>query len=187
MHALIAITAIFFAFAPVSDSKAEFDPKFPALETVDFVDVQSYMGKWYEVARITQRFQRNCGASKAFYELDRRGRVEVTNSCQELNNPEHIQSARALARIADPETNAKLKVSFVPIFRRLGWFSGNYWVIALDDNYQYAMVGEPTREFLWILSRTPVLEEHILEELYEYAQEVGYDISKLERTPEWQD
>lgn len=187
MQTLAALFALTLLFSPIGQSSEESLQKGNSpLEVVDYLDVHSYTGKWYEVARLPQRFQRKCAGTRVFYELDHRGRLEVLNTCQDVDDFERLREAKGLAKIVDEQTNAKLKVSFVPIFRRLGWFGGDYWVIALDDNYQYAMIGTPARNSLWIISRTPRLDEKTLEKLIGQAQRQGFDTTDLIFTPEWE-
>lgn len=153
--------------------------------TVDYVDVERYMGEWYEIARFPQYFQRNCGASKANYTLDKDGSVKVLNSCKKTDDPSKIKSARARAFVVDDKTNSKLKVSFVPILRRWGLFAADYWILELGADYEYALVGGPDRDSLWILSRTPTLSELDYQHLIEVATEQGFDATKLVRSPAW--
>lgn len=155
--------------------------------TVDYVDVKQYMGLWYEIGRYSNYFQRKCGQTTAEYSLTKKGKVRVKNTCKRLDKPGKKQVAKAIARVKDKKTNAKLKVSFVPLLKYLGWFAGDYWILALGDNYEYALVGNKTREFLWILSRTPELPETKIEELLNIAQREGFDKSKFNRTPTWVD
>ena len=181
MQAIILAFILSIGFTPIkSNSNSQ------VLPVVDYVDIQSYMGKWYEIARYDNSFQRKCGASYAYYQLSRSNKVEVTNVCQNVHDPSKVHRATGLARVIDSDTNAILKVSFVPIARRFGWFGGDYWIIALDDNYQYAMVGTPDRKFLWILSRDPYLDERILSDLKLEAKNLGFKREIL-HTPKWKD
>jgi apolipoprotein D and lipocalin family protein len=173
MKSVLAI--IFFTFSINSFASQ--------VQTVPFLDVDRYMGKWYEIGRITQRFQRNCGASTAEYSLTKKGKVRVVNSCVRKDNNE-IQKAYGVATVADTTTNSKLKVSFVPVLKWFGIFAGNYWVLALDEaDYQYALVGDPTGEFLWMLSRTPELDQYTKEMLLDVAKGNGYTLENFEFIP----
>lgn len=183
MSLFVMLISSLIAFTPFS-TQAE---NLPPLEVVEFLDVEKYMGTWYEIARLPNRFQRQCAGTRVHYELTKKGRVNVLNTCQRAENLERISRASGRARIVDSETNAKLKVSFVPFLSRFGWFAGDYWVIALDYNYQYAMIGVPDRSFLWIISRSPLLSESTLEELLERAKEKKFDTKSVIRTPEWID
>lgn len=124
------------------------------VQTVAHVDLNRYMGTWYEVASIPQSFQKACVSNTtAEYTMLAEGEVEVYNSC-EKNNGER-KSATGRAKIVDTSTNAKLKVTFVKIIDWWYFLGGSYWIIDLEANYNYAVVGDPTRKYAWILSRTP--------------------------------
>jgi apolipoprotein D and lipocalin family protein len=147
------------------------------MQVVSAVDLNRYTGTWYEIARYPNRFQRDCaGDVTATYELRDDGKVSVVNSCREENGD--LKSAEGTARVVDPATNARLEVTFF-------WpFSGDYWIINLGPNYEYAVVGEPSREYLWILSRTPRMDDATYEVLLQRIAKQGYDTSKLVRTPQ---
>lgn len=147
------------------------------MQVVSAVDLSRYTGAWYEIARYPNRFQRDCaGDVTATYELRDDGKVRVVNSCREENGD--LKSAEGTARVVDPATNARLEVTFF-------WpFSGDYWIINLGPNYEYAVVGEPSREYLWILSRTPRMDEATYDVLLQRIAKQGYDTSKLVRTPQ---
>ena len=117
------------------------------------MDLARYAGKWYEIARLPNRFQRDCAANTtATYTLRPDGKITVVNECRKADG--RTKSAKGTARVADPKgPNTKLKVTFF-------WpFSGNYWIIDLDPEYRWVVVGEPGRDYLWILSREPRLDE----------------------------
>tara|TARA_R110002072_G_scaffold64203_2_gene159188 strand:+ start:28956 stop:29501 length:546 start_codon:yes stop_codon:yes gene_type:complete len=155
--------------------------------TVDYVDVKQYMGLWYEIGRFDNSFQRKCGQTTAEYSLLKSGKVKVVNSCKQPKKHGKLKVAKAIARIADKESNSKLKVSFVPILKYFGVFAGDYWILALDENYQHVLVGDSNRKFLWILSRTPVLAEQTIQELLSVADREGFDTSKFKMSPTWVD
>jgi len=147
----------------------------PPLETVPQVDLNRYLGTWYEIATIPQSFQRGCTATTATYSLRKDGEVDVVNRCRKdsLDGPEKI--ARGRARATD-STNAKLQVTFF-------WpFWGDYWIIQLGDQYEYSVVGHPNRGYLWILSRTPAMDPARYEAILSKLKEQGYDTSRLVRT-----
>lgn len=150
----------------------------PALPVVPFVNVKRYMGLWYEIARLPARFERGCQAVTAEYHLRPDGQVTVRNSCRQDSLHGPLETATGVARVVDRTTNAKLKVSF---FRP---FSGDYWILALDADYRYALVGEPSRENLWILCRTPHLERNLRDQLVAKARELGFPVEKLIFTPQ---
>jgi len=145
------------------------------LTAVDNVDLRRYAGKWYEIARYPNHFQRNCQSdTTAVYTLRDDGKVEVVNACREKDGK--VTTARGTAKVVDKKTNAKLKVTFF-------WpFYGDYWVIGLDPDYQYAIVGEPSRKYLWILSRTPSLEEATYQGVLRLVETLGYQPGKLQKT-----
>jgi len=148
----------------------------PPLKTVEKVDLNRYLGKWYEIASFPQRFQRGCTGSTANYTKRKDGRIRVVNRCRKGSLQGKKASAKGLARVVDKKTNAKLKVSF---FRP---FWGDYWIIDLDENYQYAVVGHPSRDYLWILSRTPQMNESVYEGILRRLKAQGYEIHKLKKT-----
>lgn len=151
------------------------------LETVDYVDVNKYLGKWYEIEKIPNRFQRKCGATQANYSLRRKGDIKVVNRC--ITKSGSIDTANGRATIANYETNAVLEVSFFFLQR---WFGGpNYYILDLADDYSYVLVGSPSRDFLWILARTKTLDENIIENLKAKAETQGFDTSRMQKTPTW--
>jgi apolipoprotein D and lipocalin family protein len=149
------------------------------------VDIQKYMGLWYEIERYDVRFERGCGNVTAEYSLTKKGKVKVLKTCtkRKKNGKLKTKDAKGLAFVVDRKTNASLKVSFVPFFKWLGWFAGDYNIIKLGDNYEYVLVGSQDRNYLWILSRTPTLSEDIKDMLKAEARSQGFDITKLIITP----
>jgi apolipoprotein D and lipocalin family protein len=148
----------------------------PALETVAHVDLGRYLGTWYEIASFPQSFQRGCTGTTATYTLRADGQLDVVNRCRlgSLDGKEKVAVGRA--RLVDPATNAKLEVSF---FRP---FWGPYWIIDLSQDYSYAVVGHPGRDYLWILSRTPTMSEATYQTIVTRLQAQGYETSRLVRT-----
>lgn len=147
-----------------------------APQTVEYVDLERYAGTWYEIARYPNRFQEGCVATTATYEPRDDGRIDVINRCREgaLDGPERV--AQGVARVVDDESNARLKVSFF-------WpFSGDYWVIGLDEVYQWAVVGHPQREYLWILSREPRMDAATRAQVMALIEARGYDAGPLQET-----
>jgi apolipoprotein D and lipocalin family protein len=146
------------------------------LEVVPSVDLSRYLGTWYEIATIPQRFQKDCVAVTATYTLRDDGTIGVENKCRKKTLDGDIKIARGKAWVVDKKTNAKLKVQFF-------WpFKGDYWIIELDPDYEFAVVGHPNRQYLWILSRAPHLEEGLYQELLQRIANKGYDISRIKRT-----
>ena len=162
-----------FLFTLLSVSTASTAP--PPVHTVEHVDVPRYLGKWYEIARYPNRFQRKCQSdTTAVYTLRHDGKVQVVNSCRKKHGT--ITVARGKAKVVDKKTNARLKVTFF-------WpFYGDYWIIGLSSDYQYAVVGDPRRKYLWILSRTPQMAETTYREVLQLIENQGYDPAKLMKT-----
>ena len=143
------------------------------LKTVDFVDLSRYVGKWYEIARYPNKFQEGCVGSKATYSLSGDGKIKVINECYNKSFSGKIRSAEGKAWVVDQETNSKLKVSFF-------WpFSGDYWIIDLGRNYEYAVIGHPARKYLWILSRTRSMNENLYQAILTMLHGQEYDTEKL--------
>jgi apolipoprotein D and lipocalin family protein len=150
-----------------------------APQTVAQVDLQRYQGTWYELARLPMFFQRNCAQAQAHYQLQADGRVAVLNTCQSLSGEGLLASGEAVPQQAG-QTD-KLWVRFDNWFSRLfpEVTRGQYWVLYLDEGYQLALVGNPNREYLWLLSRTPQVSAQTREQLLAIARERGYDTDAL--------
>jgi len=150
---------------------------------VPAVDLQRYAGTWYEQAHLPMFFQRKCVAdTTAHYTPNPDGTVAVRNRCRTRNGT--FDEADGVARMVDGRSST-LEVRFAP--RWLSWLPavwGDYWVIALDDDYRWAMVGSPTRKYLWILSRTPQLDPDVRTRLVEQARAMGYPVAELVDTPQ---
>lgn len=143
------------------------------LETVPKVDLNRYAGKWFEIARYPFYFQNKCADSTAEYTLREDGRIDVVNRCRVCGTEDKFKESRAIAWSVDPQTNSKLKVRFF-------WpFSGDYWIIDLDDNYEYAVVSGPKRKYLWILARAPRLNKEQSDKILSRLTEMGFDNSRL--------
>jgi apolipoprotein D and lipocalin family protein len=141
------------------------------LPTVAKIDLERYSGTWIEIARYENRFEIGCAGATAQY-VSNGDHIRVTNSCY---NQMGTISAQAIGRAYTVEgsSNSKLKVSF---FRP---FYGDYWVVMLGDEYQYSVVGDPMRKYLWILSRTKELKEEDKMKILTFLPAIGYDPSKL--------
>jgi apolipoprotein D and lipocalin family protein len=151
----------------------------PPLEVVKEIDLDRYLGRWFEVASFPQRFQRGCVATTADYSRLEDGRIRVVNECRDGSFDGALRRVEGIAWVADPaESQAKLEVSFFWPFR------GDYWVIDLDPEYQTAVVGHPSREYLWILSRTPAIDPPVFEALLRRVEALGFDASRLVLTPQ---
>jgi apolipoprotein D and lipocalin family protein len=146
------------------------------LEVVDSVDLDRYLGTWYEIASYPMYFQKGCTATTATYSLRDDGLIKVVNRCRKDSLDGKLKEAVGRARVVDPETNAKLEVSF------FGPFWGDYWIIDLDPDYQWAVVGGAKRKYLWILSRTPQMDTALFNEIVGRLPAKGYDPDQLNRT-----
>jgi apolipoprotein D and lipocalin family protein len=148
----------------------------PPLDVVSFVDLERYMGTWYEIARYPHRFQEGCVDTTATYSLRDDGKVDVLNQCYKGKVDGELKEAHGKAWVVDSVTNAKLKVSFF-------WpFTGDYWIIDLGERYEYAVVGHPDRRYLWILSRSPEMDDQLYNNIIEKLKTQSYDTGKLIRT-----
>jgi apolipoprotein D and lipocalin family protein len=146
------------------------------LPTVAAVDLPRYMGTWFEIARLPNRFQAVCtGDTQAQYRLDG-DVVRVINRCRKEDGT--VTQAQGRALPVAGSGNTKLRVSF---FRP---FYGDYWILALDPDYRWVLVGEPKRRYAWILSRTPLLEEATIAALLDQAAGFGFDRMAFQRTPQ---
>jgi len=152
-------------------------PAAPPLAVVPNVDLARYVGKWYEIAKYPNRFQRGCVGATAEYTLASDAkRVDVVNRCREIDSGKE-RSIRGKARVVDPATNAKLSVTFF-------WpFSGDYWILAVGEEYEYAVVGTPDRKYLWFLARTETIGDDLYEHLVGLARERGFDPAVIEKSP----
>lgn len=145
-----------------------------AVPTVDYVDLNQYIGKWYEISSIPAWFQRKCVKNTAAeYRILDFGRIDVVNSCEKADGTRYV--ANGIAHVENKTTQAELSVSFVPLVSFFGWFAGQYKVLALGANYEYSVVGEDSLKYGWILSRTPSLPRQTLIDLEKKITSLGYD------------
>ncbi len=145
------------------------------LNTVEQVDLQRYLGKWYEIARLPNRFEKGLVCVTATYSLKENGKINVLNQGRDVKDKSIVKKANGTAWIPDEAEPGQLKVSFF-------WpFAGKYWIIALDKNYGYSLVGDPSREYLWILSRSKTLPDSIYKELTLKAKQCGFNTTELVR------
>jgi apolipoprotein D and lipocalin family protein len=165
---LSVITTMVLAGMAAVDRKGE-------LEVVSSVDLSRYAGRWYEIARLPNRFEKKCADSvTATYTLRSDEKVDVVNRCRKANG--QYTTATGKAKVVDKKTNAKLKVTFF-------WpFYGDYWILDLGPNYEYAVVGAPNRDYLWILSRTPQLDEQLYRRLLAEMSTRGFATDRMIRT-----
>lgn len=169
---LVLLAAV---WRPVSDQ--------PPLRVVPSVDLERYSGVWYEIARLPNKFQKKCfGDVTATYSLKSERRLKVVNQCRKENGK--LTKATGEARLAsDKGPNSRLKVRFAPSFLSfLPFVWGDYQIIELAPDYSYAIVGEPKRKYLWILSRSPEMDEATFTKLKDAAASQGFDVSGLIKT-----
>lgn len=153
------------------------------VRTVPSVDLARYAGDWFEIARFPNWFQRQCvGDVRASYTRRPDGRLDVVNRCRSADGD---TEARGIARIVDERSFAKLKVRFAPAwlsFLPVVW--GDYWIIGLAPDYSWAVVGDPGRNYLWILARSPHLDDRSVAAARLAARQNGYDVERLVPTPQ---
>ncbi|AXH09620.1 hypothetical protein CP960_03205 [Malaciobacter halophilus] len=145
--------------------------KHPPLTTVNSVNINKYLGTWYEIARYEHFFEKGCKNVTATYTLNKDNTLKVVNKCTKIDT--NKKSSATGVAYATSKSNSKLKVSF---FRP---FYGDYWILMLDKNYKYAVVGSPSREYLWILSRTSKLNKKSLNKILEKLPKLGFPTEKL--------
>lgn len=164
----------------VTAQEARRTPMPEPVRAVDSVDLGRYAGRWHEVARLPNSFQSDCaGETTADYEVLANGQVRVVNQCRRPDGT--VIRAEGRARLADRKgPTSKLKVRFAPAF--LSWLPmvwGNYWVLDLTDDYSAALVGDPSRQYLWVLSRTPRLSDSTYRRMLATARRLGFDVVRL--------
>jgi len=148
------------------------------LPTVERLDIPRYMGTWYEIAHLPNRFQADCTADTQARYQQTGEQVEVLNRCRMKDGS--VKAARGIAKVVPESGNAKLRVSF---FRP---FYGDYWVLGLGPEYEWVLVGEPSREYAWVLSRTPQLDEATVQAALAQAQGLGFNAKAFTRTRQTQ-
>jgi len=167
-----------FALAPLCAAALGCGAPLPPPTTVARVDLDRYLGRWFEIARLPFRVQRGCHGTTATYSRSPDGTLRVVNRCRDGSLTGKVRTAVGKAWVVDRGTNAKLKVQFFWPFR------GDYWVLALGPDYEWALVGTPSRRYLWILSRTPALPPATFDDIVRQAAAQGYDTTRLLRTPQ---
>ena len=146
------------------------------LQTVPYVDLRKYAGKWYEIASYPQQFQKGCHCTTAEYTLSEKGYVIVENRCNRGSVNGKQSYIKGKAFVVKNSGNAKLRVQFF-------WpFKGKYWIIDLADDYSYAVVSHPNKKYLWILSRSSKMNDATCQQIISRLKEKGFDLSKLQIT-----
>ena len=178
LAAILAVSAL--VSANVSAQSKNQNP----LETVAAVDLKRYGGKWFEIARYPNKFQKQCvGNTTATYNFQANGEIEVLNQCVKKDGT--TIDARGKGRLADNANNAKLQVRFAPgILSFLPNVWGDYWIIDLDDQYNYAAIGDPKREYFWILSRQPEISDAVYQNILRRVEAKGFNPGKVVKTPQ---
>ena len=148
------------------------------LPTVSAIDLNRYAGRWFEIARLPMWFERNClDDISATYTVRPDARIDVVNRCRTEKGP---ISAQGIAEVPNPAHPGQLRVRFAPDW--LAWLPavwGDYWIIELDPEYRWVMVGAPSRDYLWILARSPQLDPTIVSRLKQSATALGFDVSPM--------
>ena len=169
---------LIFGFLITIQTQASVDIPQPPVKTVDSIDLQKYLGKWYEIAAIPQSFQKQCvGNTTAVYATAEDDLISVVNTCDTATAAPSVANGRA--KVIDKNSNSKLKVTFVHF---LGWqflLGGDYRILAIGENYSYAIVGAPNRDYAWILSRTPGMTNEKIIEANQALVTQGFDTCKL--------
>lgn len=146
------------------------------LQVVPRVDLARYVGVWHEIASFPQSFQKGCTGTTATYSMREDGEIGVLNRCRKGSLQGELDSAKGRARVTDGATNAKLEVTFF-------WpFWGDYWIIDLGPDYQYAVVGHPGRDYLWILSRKPTMDSAVYAGILSRLRAKQYQLDRLKKT-----
>jgi lipocalin len=162
--------SILFAIMIISSANSQKAPS-----VVSSVDITRYSGTWYEIARLPNPFERKLKCITATYSLRNDGRITVLNRGHKITDPQKVSSITGVAWLPDKNITAKLKVQFF-------WpFSGNYWIMHLDNDYNYALIGDPSLKYLWILCRDKSIDETTYNMLLQKAKDNGYDITPVIR------
>lgn len=169
------IAIFFLCILSQIGSRFVFAEQLPPLQTVPFVDLKKYIGTWYEIARFPNSFQKKCvGNVTATYSLREDGDIAVVNRCMKKDGS--YSESNGKAWVTDSQSQSKLRVQFF-------WpFSGQYWIILLGPNYEYAVVSESDRKYLWILSRQPTLYPEVYEKIIKALKNQYFDLGSLQPT-----
>lgn len=154
------------------------------VQTVRSVDLNKYVGKWYEIAKYPNKFQKQCiGNTTATYTLKGSGKLEVLNQCTKKDGTK--DTAKADGKVDDKQTNSKLKVRFAPGFTSfLPFVWADYWIIDLASDYSYAVVASPNREYFWILNREAEMKDATYQEILRRAEKQGFEPGRVVKTPQ---
>ena len=166
MKKLLPIILVFF----VTSCSSQMKP----LETIPNVDLERYTGKWYEIARLPNSFEKGLVCVTAEYSLRPDGKITVLNSGRKEEDTSKVKTAKGKAKVPNPEEPGRLKVTFF-------WpFYGDYYIFHLDEeNYQYALVGDPSRKYMWVLARNPHMDDALYAELLDIARKKDFAVEEL--------
>jgi apolipoprotein D and lipocalin family protein len=165
MKKSLLILIIIMSFSTVQGQKS--------LTVVPAVDLQMYSGTWFEIARLPFSFESKLKCITATYSIREDGNIDVLNKGHLISDPVMIKSSKGKAFIPDKNVPAKLKVQFFWPFR------GDYWIMELDKDYKYVLIGEPSFKYLWILAREKKLDQVVMDKLFRMATAAGYDLTNL--------
>ncbi len=181
---LATILPALLIFSPFVSAQKKGSSDTPELQTVSSVNIQRYSGKWYEIARYPNKFQKKCvGNTTATYRSKADGKISVVNQC--VLKDGILGKAEGEARIVDAASNAKFEMNFASKYKSfLSTDWDDYWVIDLDESYQYAAAADPKRENLWILSRTPEMKDAVYQNILRRVEKLGFSPGRLTKTPQ---
>jgi len=170
---LLRITTVIAAiiFGTVTFPAAEPSAQ-PPIQSVAMVDQSRWMGRWYQIARLPNRFQKGCTGAYTDFSLRDDGQINVINSCRNEKDG-RLRQEKGHAWVIDPASNARIKVSFFWPFR------SEYWVIGLGKEYEYTVVASPNRKYLWIMSRTPTMSDDLYADILKDAERQGFDTKNV--------
>lgn len=156
-----------------------------SLPTQADVDLNKYAGTWYEQARLPNRFQKDCaGDVQADYELIADNTLRVINQCRATDGSTKLAEGEGrLAKASEPRDPSQLEVRFAP--KWTSWLPmvwGDYWIVKLEGDYQYSLVGTPDRKYLWVLSRDKQADDATVTELLDHAKSLGFPVDQAIRT-----
>ena len=178
MNIIFSILFLCFGLLNGSAIKPAIAAENKSLQVVSNIDLSKFQGVWYEIAHNPWFPENNCFAMIAHYKLIENNEIEVTNICRKHGFDGEISKITGKAWLLDPTIKAKWEVQFI-------WpFTLDYWVIDLEEHYNYAVIGEPDKENVWILSRKPVMEKSLLNKIIKKTKMKGYDLSNLILTPQ---
>lgn len=165
---LLLTLSLFFAF-----TVSAHEP----LPTAKYVDINQYIGKWYSVSALPQFFTRKCVAQTADYAIKSSDSISVINTCIKKNGS--TKTITGQAKVINSETNAELVVTFNNFWTKFFRVKGDYTIIKLEEDYSAVLIGSKDRKSLWILSRTPYINEEIKKEYLDYAKRLKFNTAKM--------